>query len=94
MSGRAYNLKAEILTVDAEKIKVALTDFLGAKAIIETAWGFVVRATLEGENAADLNSRFLSALRRISKVTSLRSEWSNNGVTESFFDYVPRGKRP
>lgn len=32
-------------------------------------------------------------MRRVEKRTRIRSEWTSEGVTERFFDYVPKGKR-
>lgn len=93
MPGKLYSLKAEIATSDFEKIKAALIDSVGVDGVLETGWGFIVRTTLEGESAEDLNRNFLSALRRISKKTTLRSEWVHNGVTERFFDYISKGTK-
>jgi len=36
----------------------------------------------------------LSALRRVERRTRLRAEWTANGETHRFFDYVPNGSRP
>ena len=48
---------------------------------------------MKGESARELNRAFLSALRRIEKKTTLRAEWTHDGLTERFFDYVPKGVR-
>jgi hypothetical protein len=36
----------------------------------------------------------LSALRRVERRTRLRAEWTGNGETQRFFDYVPKGVSP
>lgn len=54
---------------------------------------FRVEARKEGPSARDLNRSLLSELRRAEKRTRLRAEWSCEGVTERFFDYVPKGTR-
>jgi len=54
---------------------------------------FVLEGTLEGASAKDLNRALLSALRRVEKKTRLRSEWTCEGTTERFFDYVPKRQR-
>lgn len=55
--------------------------------------GFEVTAELNGEEARELNRRLLSELRRAERRTRLRAEWTSEGVTERFFDYVPKGTR-
>jgi hypothetical protein len=54
---------------------------------------FVVKGVLDGPSARDLNRSLLSELRRAEKRTRLRAEWTSKGVTERFFDYVPKGKQ-
>ena len=93
MTGKIFWLKAEITTANPEGIEAALADLVGVNAILKTDKGFRVNTTMSGENARDLNRSFLSALRRVSKMTTLRAEWTSDGVTERFFDYVPRGVR-
>ena len=52
---------------------------------------FLVEAEMSGASARDLNRSLLSALRTAEKKTRLRAEWTSAGVTEKFFDYVPKG---
>lgn len=52
---------------------------------------FWVESEMEGASARDLNRSLLSELRRAEKRTRLRAEWTCEGVTERFFDYVPKG---
>ena len=48
---------------------------------------------MKGTSATDLNRQLLANLRRLEKKTRLRSEWTSNGETEKFFDYVPKGTK-
>ncbi len=54
---------------------------------------FEVNAELTGESARDLNRRLLSEMRKAERRTRLRAEWTADGVTERFFDHVPKGKK-
>ena len=84
-----FKLKARVSRSDARTIQQAL-DQLGAKGSVkEAAEGFMVEAETEGASARELNRTLLSALRKVQKKTTLRSEWtSGDGTTEKFFDYV------
>jgi hypothetical protein len=53
----------------------------------------VLRGEAEGVNARDLNRALLTELRRVEKRTRLRAEWTSEGTTEKFFDYVAKGRR-
>jgi hypothetical protein len=55
--------------------------------------GFEVEAELTGESARDLNRMLLSQMRKAERRTRLHTEWTADGVTERFFDYVPKGKK-
>jgi uncharacterized protein (DUF2267 family) len=46
-----------------------------------------------GREREDLNRQILSEMRRAEKKTRLRAEWTSGGVTESFFDCVPKGTK-
>ena len=93
MTGKTYGLKAEITTADPDGIEAALADLVGVNTILKTDRGFKVITTMTGESARNLNRSLLAALRRVSKMTTLRAEWKSDGVTERFFDYVSRGVR-
>ncbi len=93
MGVKKFTLAADIITDAPKEIEPVLTELVGADAILRIDHGFRVRATMEGETARELNRGLLSALRRVSKRTTLRAEWTNNGLTERFFDYVPKGAR-
>jgi hypothetical protein len=53
----------------------------------------VLEGEMEGANAQDLNRSLLTELRRVERKTRLRAEWTSEGTTEKFFDYVPKGKK-
>ena len=61
---------------------------------LKTPEGFHVDSWMEGTDSRGLNRELLSALRRIERRTRLRAEWTSNGVTDRFFDYVQKGTRP
>ena len=62
--------------------------------VISTPDGFHVDGSMRGNDARELNRFLLSALRRVERRTRLRAEWTANGETGRFFDYVPKGTRP
>jgi hypothetical protein len=77
--------------MDPDRIEPVLTEIVGVNAILKTDNGFKVKTTMEGESARELNRSFLSSLRQVEKKTTLRAEWTFDGTTERFFDYVPKG---
>jgi hypothetical protein len=93
MPNRTFSLSARISTENPEAIKRALKKFLSEGSIRESEEGFVVTAKLRGASARELNRDLLSALRRIERKARLRADWTSGGITERFFDYVPKGKR-
>jgi hypothetical protein len=92
--GKAFRLVADVSSDNPVKIRPVLEGIVGAAAITSIPGGFHVEAELAGESAQDLNRSLLSALRRAERRTRLRAEWTAGGVTERFFDYVPKGRRP
>lgn len=88
-----FALRANITTSDSENVEAVLARLLGKNAFEKTDRGFHVKASMSGESARELNRSLLSALRRVEKKTTLRAEWTHAGVTERFFDYVPKGIR-
>jgi hypothetical protein len=94
MQKKTFRLVATVSSDSPALVRVPLKTFLGASAKIEpTGDGFRVEATLSGESAKDLNRQLLSEMRRAEKKTRLRAEWTSGGVTEKFFDYVPKGTK-
>ena len=94
MAGKRFHLSAKISSDSPRAIRPSLDQFIGATGEIrEQEDGFAVEAELTGESARDLNRALLSSLRRAEKRTRLRAEWTSGGLTERFFDYVPKGTR-
>jgi hypothetical protein len=86
---RTFRLSATVSSEDLDGVRGALEGVLGKKATVErTADGLSVEATVVGVEARELNRQLLSAMRRIEKRTRLRSQWTADGVTERFSDYV------
>ncbi|MGA2790958.1 MAG: hypothetical protein ABSF00_09330 [Candidatus Bathyarchaeia archaeon] len=94
MVQRRFKLSAHISSDNPAAIKTALQEFLGGKGSVKaTEEGFDVEAELTGESARDLNRTLLSRMRKLERRTRLRAEWTADGITERFFDYVPKGKK-
>jgi hypothetical protein len=92
VSSHSFDLVADVSSADSAAIEPLLRGLVNGE-ISPTADGFHVEAMLYGESAQDLNRLLLSALRRVERRTRLRAEWTADGVTERFFDYVPKGRR-
>jgi hypothetical protein len=90
---KTFTLTARISTENSHGIKRVLEELFSKTSITRTDEGFLVKATMHGENARDLNRSLLSALRRVERKTRLRAEWTSGGTTKRFFDYVPKGTR-
>jgi hypothetical protein len=90
---RTFILRADISTENPRAIKVTLQEIASHGSITPTKEGFLVQATMRGENARELNRALLSSLRRVERRTRLRAEWKSGGTVERFFDYVPKGSR-
>ena len=94
MPRKKFKIVATVSSDRPAAVRAALETFLGAGATIEaTDDGFEIEAKLSGESAKDLNRQLLSEMRRAEKKTRLRAEWTSGGVTEKFFDYVPKGTK-
>lgn len=93
MTESDYRLVADVSSDDCPAIEPVLRRLVSG-SITATAGGFHVDATMTGPSARDLNRTLLSALRRAERRTRLRAEWTAGGLTERFFDYVPKGTRP
>ena len=91
MSEKKFKLSARVSSATPSAIKPVLERVVGNNALIKpTADGFEVNAEFTGESAKQLNRMLLTEMRRVEKKTRLRSEWSSEGTTEKFFDYVPK----
>jgi hypothetical protein len=84
-----FKLRARVSRSDARTIQQSLDQLAAKGSVKEAAEGFVIEAELEGASAKELNRTLLSALRKVQRKTTLRSEWtSGDGTTEKLFDYV------
>jgi hypothetical protein len=82
-------LKARVNRSDAQTIRQALDQLAAKGSVTKEGDEFIAEADMEGASARELNRTFLSALRKVEKRTTLRSEWtSDEGTSERFFDYV------
>lgn len=93
MAQKQFALAVTVSTDEPAKRQPVLQQLVGAGHVTTVSGGFHVACSLEGESAKELNRALLSALRRAVKKTRLRSEWTADGVTERFFDYVSKGTR-
>jgi hypothetical protein len=88
-----FHLTAEVSSDSLTAIRPVLEHAVGG-TVTETPEGFHVDGWMEGIDARELNRDLLSALRRAERRTRLRSEWTADGVTHRFFDYVLKSTRP
>lgn len=94
MGSKRFELKATVSSDNLSAVKSAIEEFIGdAGSVSDTEEGLEIKASLEGESAKDLNRELLSRMRRIEKKTRIRSEWSFEGTTERFFDYVSKSTK-
>ena len=91
MTKKRFTLMARVSTDNRRAIKQVLEELFAKKSITSTDEGFLVKATMYGDSARELNRSLLSALRRAERKTRLRSEWTSGDTTERLFDYVPKG---
>jgi hypothetical protein len=91
---KKFKLSARISSDNPSAIKRVLRKFAGGKgSVIGIEEGFEFKGEFTGESARDLNRTLLSEMRKAERRTRLRAEWAADGVTERFFDYVPKGKK-
>ena len=90
---KRFRLSARVSSARPDAIRPVLERMLSPTALEPTEDGFTVRADLRGTSARDLNRALLTELRREERRTRLRAEWTSEGVTERFFDYVPKAVR-
>ena len=93
MTKKRFALVARVSTDNRQAIKQVLEELVAKRSITSIDEGFLVKATMYGDSARELNRSLLSALRRVERKTRLRSEWKSGGTTECFFDYVLKGSR-
>jgi hypothetical protein len=88
-----FRLKGEVSSENLSAIQPLLTQLTGGQVSVMPE-GLHVEGAMEGSDARDVNRQLLSALRRVEKRTRMRAEWTADGITYRFFDYVPKPKRP
>ena len=95
VAAKRYSVQARVSTENPAGVTLALGQFFpdGSISPTDQPKELLVTGRANGESARNLNRSLLSALRRVEKRTRLRSEWTYEGSTERFFDYVPKGKR-
>ena len=92
MAGKLFKLSARINSANPGAIRPLLNPLKKNGTVREENNEFFVEASVEGTSAKELNRSLLSELRRAEKKTRLRAEWTSNGVTERYFDYVLKSK--
>ena len=89
MKEKKIKFSAKVSSANPSAIKSVLERMVGGNGSIKPIEdGFEVNAEFKGESAKELNRMLLSELRRTEKKTRLRSEWTVEGTTEKYFDYV------
>jgi phosphoribosylformylglycinamidine (FGAM) synthase PurS component len=82
-------LKAQVSRSEAQTIRRALKQLAAKGSIRKADEDFVVEAEMEGTSAKEMNRILLSALRKVERKATIRTEWtSGDNITERFFDYV------
>lgn len=95
MTEKIYALRARVSTDNESAVRPVLERLVtgGSVSAGDSPGEFRLEAKMAGASAKDLNRALLSELRRAEKRTRLRAEWTREGVTERFFDYVPKGTK-
>jgi hypothetical protein len=93
LTDKRFKLKARVSSDNPSAIRPVLERIIGTNGSVKPAGeGFQVEAELEGKSTRDLNRKLLSEMRKVERRTRLRAEWTAKGVTEKFFDYVPKSR--
>lgn len=91
---KTFKLTAKVSSDNPSAIKPVLEKLVSGKGSLKPADdGFEVNAEFIGGTSKELNRTLLSELRRAEKKTRLRSEWTCDGTTEKYFDYVLKQTR-
>ncbi|MFZ0831190.1 MAG: hypothetical protein WAN40_08665 [Thermoplasmata archaeon] len=90
-----FIIRAKIHTEDPAAIRPVLRRLFPDSSVTLTGdpKELVLQAEQEGDSAPELNRSLLTELRRVERRTRLRAEWTAEGRTEKFFDYVPKAVR-
>jgi hypothetical protein len=90
-----FTVRAKVSTENPPAVRPVLRRLFpeGVLTLTGDPKEIVLEGVMDGTDARDLNRALLTELRRVEKRTRLRAEWTFEGTTEKFFDYVPKGKR-
>ena len=89
MTKKRFVLVASVNTDGPERVQPILEKLFGGGCVIQVDDNeFRIKAEVEGEDVKELNRSLLSELRKVERRTRLRAEWTWNGTTDRFFDYV------
>jgi hypothetical protein len=90
-----FRVRAKVSTENPAAVRPILRRMFptGSVTLTGDPKELVLGGEMDGETARDLNRSLLTELRRVERKTRLRAEWTVGGVTERFFDYVPKGRR-
>ena len=89
MPEKKIKLNANVSSANPSAVKPVLERVVGSNGTLKsTSDGFDLSTEIKGECAKDLNRMLLSELRKAEKKTRLRAEWTCDGTTEKYFDYV------
>ncbi len=84
-----FKLVAMITTNEPIKVQSILAEIVGVDGILRTNQGFIVRTTLCGTSAEDLNQSLFSKLKSTDKNAALIAEWTRGNTKEKFLDNMP-----
>lgn len=90
---RTFRLVADVSSDEPSGLRKVLEGFVRGMVVADDH-DYHVEGTVLGESARELNRQLLTALRKVERRTRLRSAWTADGITERFFDYVPKGSGP
>jgi hypothetical protein len=90
---QTFDLVADVSSDAPGQLRTVLETFVRG-SVVALDGGYHIEGTVVGDSARELNRQLLTALRRVERRTRLRSSWTAEGVTERYFDYVPKGSRP
>lgn len=90
MIGRAFRVVASVNTQIPDTVQNVLATLVGANSISRTENGFKIKATMHGQRATELNKLLFAALRNVDDGVGLEAEWTVDGVTQRFSNFVLR----
>ncbi len=89
MVKKHFRVMARVSSSSSKAVKPVLKQAVVKGSVKEAEGDYIVEAEMEGDSPKELNRALLSASRRVERKTRLRAEWtSDDGTTQSFFDYV------